>query len=168
MRTTETVRGQTTIDFGVGMGVFLLTLVFVVAYAPTVFDPVAGGTGSASMTADRAATTLSGDVLAASTAEPGILSVGCVAEFFGEVVEGTECEKTAGFSEFDGSPPFEDRNLNVTIHELDAPVSDPARPEWASADLQQPMGGPEPSTEAVATRTVSIDGKLYRLTVRVW
>jgi len=32
-------RAQTPIDFTVGAGVFLLTLAFVIAFVPTLFDP---------------------------------------------------------------------------------------------------------------------------------
>jgi len=163
MRTTETVRGQTTLDFGVGMGVFLLTLVFVVAYAPTVFDPVTGRTGSASMAADRAATTLSGDVLAVSTAEPGTLSLGCVTAFFGS---SGDCSSSADLADLDAVLSLDGRNANVTIHSLADPASTPASVD--GVELTRSNSGSVPTDDAVATRTVSIDGKPYRLTVRVW
>ena len=64
-------RGQTTLDFAIGMGVFLFTVVFVVVQAPTLFDPFAGGTGTTLIVADRASTTLSADLLAALPSAPG-------------------------------------------------------------------------------------------------
>jgi hypothetical protein len=162
-------RGQTTLDFAVGMSVFLLTVVFVVSYAPTLFDPFAGGTGTKLVVADRVATTLSGDLLVGSTAEPGILSAVCVAEFFGESIDGATCSTNADFDDFDGTLSLDDRNADVTVHELGDPISSPASPGWADgANLTRSNSASIPSDVAVATRTVSIENEQYRLTVRVW
>jgi len=171
-RAAASLRGQTTLDFAVGMGVFLLTVVFVISFAPTMFDPFAGGTGTDLVVADRAATTLSADLLAASTAEPGALAIGCVAEFFDiegdERLEGANCSATAEFDDLDGSLSLDDRNANVTVHDLGAPASEPSEPEWSDGVLTRSNADSVPSDVAVATRTVSIDGDRYRLTVRVW
>jgi hypothetical protein len=164
-------RGQTTLDFAIGMGVFLLTVVFVVAQAPTLFDPFAGGTGTTLIVADRAATTLSADLLAASPAAPGTLSAGCVAAFFQESIDGASCDANVDFSEADAlgtALSLDGRNANVTVHGLDAPVSQPATTEWATDPLTRSSTDSAPSDVAVATRTVSIDGRQYRLTVQVW
>ncbi len=165
-------RGQTTLDFAVGASVFLLTVIFVVVYAPTLFDPFAGGTGTKLLVADRAATSLSGDLLAVSTAEPGTLSVACVGTFFDadpdDTVAGANCETAADLEAFDELLALDGRSANVTIHELDAPASDPASPEWTGDRLTRSNDGSVPNDVAVATRTVSIEGQQYRLTVRVW
>ncbi len=166
--TPGSMRAQTTLDFAVGMSVFLLTVIFVISFAPTMFDPFAGGSGTKLIVADRAATTLSGDLFAVSTAESGILSVGCVAEFFDEDVDGASCDSSAEFSDFDGSLSLDGRSAEVTVHELGSPASEPASPEWATDGLTRSNSGSVPSDVAVATRTVSIDGESYRLTVRVW
>ena len=167
-RTSDSRRGQTTLDFAVGMSVFLLTVIFVISFAPTMFDPFVGGSGTKLIVADRVATTLSGDLLAASTAEPGILSVACVAEFYDEDVEGASCNTNANLDDFDGSLSLDGRNANVTIHELGEPASNPATPGWATDGLTTSNSESVPSDVAVATRTVSIDSQQYRLTVRVW
>jgi hypothetical protein len=161
-------RGQTTLDFAIGTGVFLLAVLFVVTYAPTMFDPFASGTGTKLIVADRAATTLSGDVLATSTAAPGTLALGCVAELFDESVDGETCSATADFDDLDGLLSLDGRHAEVTIHELGEPISTPASPGWATGDLQRSTDGSTPIDVAVATRTVSIDSHRYRLTVRVW
>jgi hypothetical protein len=161
-------RGQTTLDFAIGTGIFLLAVLFVVTYAPTMFDPFAGGTGTKLIVADRAATTLSGDVLAASTADPGILALGCVAELFDESVDGATCSSTDDFDDLDDLLSLDGRHAEVTIHELRKPISTPASPGWADGELQRETDGSTPTDVAVATRTVSIDGQQYRLTVRVW
>lgn len=164
-------RGQTTLDFAIGTSVFLLAVVFVVVYAPTLFDPFAGGTGTNLLVADRAATTLSGDALAVSTAEPGTLSVACVGTFFevglDESVEGADCEET-DLDDIDELLSLDGKSANVTVHELDSPASDPVQPNWADGPLIRASDDSVPSDVAVATRTVSIEGQRYRLTVRVW
>ena len=159
-------RGQTTLDFAVGMSVFLLTVIFVIAYAPTMFDPFAGGSGAKLVVADQAATALSGDILVASSAEPGTLSVGCVIAFFEEQEPGDSCPTEADFDPFDSALSLDGRNAKITIHELDAPASEPATVD--GVDLTLSNSESVPSDVAVATRTVSIQGQQYRLTVRVW
>lgn len=173
-------RGQTTLDFAIGMGVFLLTVIFVISYAPTMFDPFTGGTGTKLIVADRAATTLSSDLLVTSTADPGVLSAGCVAGFF-QGANGNptrfddECaaELDSGVDDLDGTLSLDGRSINVTVHELErGGSSDPSPIEisWDGTDIELTRSNSEsvPSDIAVATRTVSISGEQYRLTVRVW
>ena len=162
-------RGQTTLDFAVGMSVFLLTVIFVISFAPTMFDPFAGGSGTKLIVADRAATTLSGDLLVASTAEPGTLSAGCVAGFFDSDQSRVENECTAtieAVDDLDRTLALDGRNANVTVHSLADSASKPAT--VSGVKLTEATGSSVPSDVAVATRTVSIDGEQYRLTVRVW
>ncbi len=162
-------RGQTTLDFAVGMGVFLVTVVFVVSFAPTMFDPFAGGTGTKLVVADRAATTLSGDLLASSTAEPGVLSAGCVVGFFDADQDRVDDACTAtveDVDDLDRTLTLDGRNADVVIHELGVQPSDPA--EVDGVELSKATGSSVPNDVAVATRTVSIDGETYRLTIRVW
>ena len=161
-------RGQTTLDFAVGASVFLLAVVFVIAYAPTMFDPFAGGSGSKLVVADHAATSLSGDLLAASTADPGTLSTGCVVAFFEGDPPGEHCPSEADFGTLDEALSLNGRNAEVTIHDLDTPASEPVAPGWADGELTRSNSESTPSDIAVATRTVSIEGTQYRLTVRVW
>ncbi|MFQ3285214.1 hypothetical protein [Natronomonas sp.] len=160
-------RGQTMLDFAVAMGVFLVTVLFVLAYAPTMFDPFAGGSGTKLVVADRAATTLSADVLAASTAEPGVLSASCLIAFFGG---GDDKCSTGEYLDSNDIPAVTNRNYNVTIHDLNASVDTPATPldEPDDIELTKSNSGSVPTDVAVATRTVSIEGDPYRLTVRVW
>ncbi len=170
-------RGQTTLDFAIGTSVFLLAVVFVIMYAPTLFDPFAGGTGANLLVADRGATSLSGDFLAVSTAEPGTLSVTCVGAFFDvgldEAVGDSECDGT-DLGELDDPDGLDEllsldgRSASVTLHELDDPASIPAQPSWADGKLTRSNGDSVRNDVAVATRTVSVEGRQYRLTVQVW
>jgi hypothetical protein len=170
-----TSRGQTTLDFAVGSSVFLLTVIFVIVYAPTLFDPFAGGTGTKLLVADRAATSLSGDFLTVSTAEPGTLSAGCVAAFF-QSNQSLADDRCASEFDVEGTAAFErllsldGRNADVTIHRLNSSADTPAEIRWDGTDIEMTRSNSQavPRDVAVATRTVSIDGQQYRLTVRVW
>lgn len=64
-------RAQTPIDFTVGAGVFLLTLAFVIAFVPTLFDPFSAAATASPVVSDRVAAGVAGDLLAASPAETG-------------------------------------------------------------------------------------------------
>jgi hypothetical protein len=178
-------RGQTTLDFAVAMGIFLTTVLFVLAYAPTMFDPFAGGTGTKLVVADRAATTLSADVLAASTAQPGVLSKACVVGFFEDGGDqgriDSECPAEINdVTDLDETLSLDGRNANVTVHKLErgsTSTPDPLTFDWNDGDidwsgdsieLARQNSGSIETDVAVATRTVSIEGEQYRLTVRVW
>ncbi len=175
-------RAQTPIDFGVGAGVFLITLAFVIAFVPTLFDPFAAAESTSPIVSDRVAAGFAGDLLAASTSEPGVLSPACTVAYFtadGSLTEQADCG-------FDASEdPDElfgvDREVQVVIHELDerSPRNSPLDLETVetrhgtfedvvfSRSSEDP-DAPDPDDVTVSGRVVSLDGDQYRLTVRVW
>ncbi len=74
-------RGQTGLDFLVGMSVFLLAVGFVFLFLPTMFDPfVATGTSNA-LVADRSAAQLAEETLVDPT-QPNVLDDAKVEAFF--------------------------------------------------------------------------------------
>ncbi|SEO35522.1 hypothetical protein SAMN04487948_10231 [Halogranum amylolyticum] len=75
-------RAQTTIDFAIGAGVFLLAVAFVVAFIPGMLDPYEG-IQRETVTADRVATQLSTDLLGDPN-EPYTLDTDCTVAFFGD------------------------------------------------------------------------------------
>ncbi|WP_144902330.1 DUF7287 family protein [Halobellus captivus] len=158
-------RAQTTIDFAIGIGLFLLVVAFVVAFVPTVFAPFQSAEGP--QTADRIATSLSTDRLG-DPAEPYLLNATCTTGLFDQLNGGddapldcqfdTTADTTAALLSLDGP-----RDANVSVHELDGGV--------ATVDGTTLTAGPSlPETRSVtsAQRVVSIDGETYRLLVRVW
>lgn len=169
-------RGQTTLDFAIGTSVFLLTIIFVLGFVPTMFDPFAGGTGSRLIVADRAATMLAGDVLAPSTSDPGTLAAGCVAGFFNgsagnQTLFDDACpSEVDDVSDLEATLALDGAHIEVTIHELNESASTFDTLEWhdTTVDLQRSNANTVPGDVAVATRTVAIDGEQRRLTVRVW
>ncbi|GAA0308334.1 DUF7287 family protein [Halarchaeum salinum] len=57
-------RGQTTLDFAAGVSVFLVTVIFVFAFVPSLLAPVSSGQPSNTVVADRIATDLAQEELA--------------------------------------------------------------------------------------------------------
>jgi hypothetical protein len=76
------MRGQTTLDFAVGVSIFLVVVAFVVAFVPTMLQPFEGSAQEETAAADRIADDLSTDVLVADVADPHVLDRGCVVAFF--------------------------------------------------------------------------------------
>lgn len=75
-------RGQTTLDFAVGVSVFLGVVAFAFAFAPTMFAPFDSDTGVNSVIADRSADRLAADALATSPDDPSVLDGDCTRSFF--------------------------------------------------------------------------------------
>jgi hypothetical protein len=75
------MRAQTTLDFAIGMSVFLLTVAFVVSFIPGMFQPFDADGGSEIVTADRVANQLSRRLLIAGV-QPFVLDSPCTTEFF--------------------------------------------------------------------------------------
>lgn len=173
-------RGQTPIDFAVGAGVFLLTLAFVVAFVPSLFDPFAAADTASPIVSDRVAAALADDVLAASPAEPGTLSPACTVAFFGE--NDTLAGDAGCAANITASPDAQfglDRDVQVVIHQLNesAPSENPATVTvptrygtYGGVELNRTTSDPTtPGGDVtVSQRLVSLYGDQYRLTVRVW
>lgn len=174
-------RAQTPIDFAVGAGVFLLTLAFVIAFVPTLFDPFSAAETASPVVSDRVAAGVAGDLLAASPAEPGVLSPACTVAFFpsDDNPPATDCRFEPGDDPADlfGI----DGNVQVIIHELnetnpgESPVSKDeivtSEGTFENVRLIYPEEGPSGTAAddvTVSQRIVSIHGEQYRLTVRVW
>jgi len=74
-------RGQTTIDFAIGMSVFLISLAFIVAFVPGMLQPFVGGTKSEAPAANRMVDDLSQRLLG-NASEPYALDTDCTRAFF--------------------------------------------------------------------------------------
>jgi hypothetical protein len=188
--TRSGARGQTQIDFAVGAGVFLVTLAFVVAFVPTLFEPFAAGETASPLVADRiAAGTVdrlgaSATVSGVSTAvhaptEPGVLSPACTVAFFAANATLADDAGCPFDAETDPAASFGvDDDVQVVIHELDErdPAANPATVAFdtrhgpVGATLNRSTAAPTATTGdvTVAGRVVSLRGVRYRLTVRVW
>lgn len=154
----RTGRAQTTIDFLVGMSVFLLTVAFVIGFLPTVFEPFSAADEGHALAGDRTAALLAEHLLA-EPAKPTILDAGCTAEFFdadGAVGDCRFGDDAADLEAALGVGPT--TAVNVTVEE-------------GGSVLNGLSAGPTPPTsESVTTarRVVLLDGEERDLFVRVW
>jgi hypothetical protein len=176
-------RAQTPIDFAVGASVFLLTLGFVIAFVPTVFDPFAGAATASPVVSDRLAAGLVGDFLAASPAEPAVLSPACTAAYFdgdeGNATLADAADCPAGIANDTAAEFGIDDDVLVVVHAMDeaepvgnaSTVSVDTRHGTHTVELRRSTRDPvrvDRGDVSVSQRLVSIEGTQYRLTVWVW
>jgi hypothetical protein len=150
-------RGQTGLDYLVGIGVFLLTVGFVLAFVPGTLTPFTASAAQP-MVADRAADTLVAGL--ADGPEPNVLDTTCTLAFFG-VGSDPGCAFASGATADElGLPEF--TRVNVTLERSVAGT--------AVRDVRYTTGPSVPTTEPVvtATRAVYVDGQDAVLVVRVW
>lgn len=76
------MRGQTTLDFAIGTGVFLIVVTFVLAFVPGMLQPFEASTQQETAAADRIADQLTTEVLVSDISEPYRLDRDCTLAFF--------------------------------------------------------------------------------------
>lgn len=166
-------RGQTHIDFLVGVGVFLLTVGFVFAFVPGMVTPFAGGQEHP-VVADRAGGALAEDLLADGS--PSVLNTSCTLAFFGAASD-------AGCP-FDAAVPLTERvgidaryRLNVSLKRadsggIDVLCTDGTGVQPCASGGDRLAAGPaipqDSNSVTVATRGVYVDGTTAVLEVSVW
>lgn len=169
-------RGQTTIDFLVGIGVFMVTFGFVVGFIPSVVAPFADNQ-EPPVVADRVVSTLTDDLLASQSS--GVLNTSCTLAFFDDSLSSSECS-------FDNSNDLTDRvgitsryRLNISLIHADTTggTADPLCTDGATVQPCSDGGerlavGPtlprDSNAVTTAARTVRVDQTTAVLVVRVW
>jgi hypothetical protein len=151
-------RGQTTQDFALGVGIFLVTVAFVFAFVPTVLVPFEAGPNEA----DAA----EAQHLAADLTDN--LTVGGYATRLNQSRTRTFFKYHNDSDDIRGnySLPVASQ-ANVTLENLEGTRIDPsANPSFS----YHPRAGTQLATEstASASRVLEYDGDSYRLVVRVW
>nr|WP_049918564.1 hypothetical protein [Haloferax larsenii] len=146
-------RAQTTIDYAIGVGIFLLAVAWVISTVPQVVQPF-DDTQDRPLVANRAADRLAGDVLSTS-GERTVLDSECVDGFFDNATPPADCRYDTGpVAEAVG---VSDRyDVNVTLLQNEAVVE-------SRGDVV-----PSSGRAIAARRTVLIDGRVHQLLVRVW
>lgn len=84
------MRGQTTLDFAIGVSVFLIVVTFVLAFVPGMLQPFQASTQQETAAADRLAEQLASDVLVADVGTPYVLDRDCTAAFFESRSDGND------------------------------------------------------------------------------
>ncbi|SFR44401.1 DUF7287 family protein [Halogeometricum limi] len=171
VRGGESGRGQTTQDFVIGISVFLLVVVFVLAFVPGIFDPFEET--NRTQTVDRYGATLASDVLG-DPSTPATLNATCTWHFFRQMQTGTDTTAACRFD--DGTDTVaatlgSDRlDVNVTVVDDGAVVSLNAPDGVGGSARELRAGPPVPSRGSVVTtrRVVLLEGQTRQLVVRAW
>ncbi|ELZ52012.1 hypothetical protein C465_02846 [Halorubrum distributum JCM 9100] len=175
-------RGQTVLDFVVGMSVFLVAVGFTFAFVPSLLEPYAVGEGATVIVAERGAARLAESSLAGSSlagaGSTATLSHACTLGFFNETAPGaaaeSDCAWTATAADLHAELGVDDlRGLNLTVTQHGAIK----RLDSDDGPVAMRAGPAPPSSTSVssASRIVTIDDpgdreppETYRLTLRVW
>lgn len=161
-------RGQTTIDYTIGIVLFISAIGGVFLLLPTIFDPFSTSTTANTIVADQIATQLTTELL--QTGDSGSIDAVCTAAFFSEnTTLDSDCSFTADDSVKAVTGLDSTTETEISIHET---ANDPDDSITTTVDsepytLQRATSDTAENT-AIATRTVELNGEIYRLTVEVW
>lgn len=156
-------RGQTSFDFAVGMGVFLITLAFVLAFLPGTLEPFTATAGENMVVAERAAASLTEELLVTSVMAPNVLNQTCTAEFFDGDGLTAGCPFSADADDVPAAFGIDDTfRFNITIERAGSIRS------VDGVTLSTGRAPPSGSDAVVAKRMVLLDGSEATVYVRVW
>lgn len=164
-------RAQTTLDYAVGAGVFLVAAAFVLAFVPGMLAPFGGA--DRTQVVDRAATALAGDALG-DPSSPSVLDETCAAAFFERRQGDRSPDDVPDSCRFDADPDTVAGALgvgapamNVTVERADGRAYELAT-DGGTVALRAGPPAPDDRSVAAARRTVFLDGRSLRLVVRAW
>lgn len=168
-------RGQTSLDFVVGIAIFLLVLTLALSFVPEMFAPFENGQ-ERPLVSDRVADRIAGPLLGEPT-EPSVLNETCTFAFFGA---GTPagCGFLADETLTERIGLDDAYRVNVSIRRnrttqpgLETICTDGNGLETGSCTTELTIGPTVPTeTGSVAAthRTATLDGRDVRILVRVW
>lgn len=135
---TATNRGQSTFDFAIGIGIFIVVVTFVLSFVPGMLQPFESNSQQHSVAADRAAERLAGGTLA-DPRSPGILHRECTVVFFeDEAADGSDADLGEN-TDRDGtvSAPFDDTGIpNPCSGFADRPVRERLTLDQVGVDVR--------------------------------
>jgi hypothetical protein len=175
------MRGQTTLDFVIGVSIFLAAVLFTFGFIPGLLEPFDAAAEENPTLADRYADTLSQDVLG-SPKSPHTLDRYCAVSFFEAGSSApAECEYTGTtLEEHLGVPASQRVNVTITSDgdtqlcwtESTAATGGPGLTEsCSSGDVVLSAGQRQPAigeTTISARRVVSLHDRSVMLEVIVW
>ncbi|WP_251329947.1 DUF7287 family protein [Haloplanus pelagicus] len=175
-------RGQTTLDFAIGTSVFLVTVAFVVAFVPGIFQPFADGPQEELASVDRIADTIVHDLLDGGD-DTTALDRECTIYLFNDT------DTDPDTCPFDDADPLaeqvgltERHHVNVTVVGGD-PNGDSPNPvctdgenvfvsesddctSGVALDAGEPL--PDSGASVIGRRIVHVDGTIATIIVRMW
>lgn len=160
--TTGSDRGQTNVDFVVGIALFLGIVIFVLGFLPTLTAPYQDQ--EASIVVDRAADTVAGPLLGAPSS-PSALDEECAIAFFENESGGASCS-------FEPAPIEAQLGIEST-YAVNVTLEARAPPSGNDSEVDSLNRGPPVPTDsrsvASASRAVTLDdGSSAVIEVRVW
>jgi len=183
-------RGQTTIDFAIGVSVFLAVLLFIFLFLPGILSPFTASAQDETVSANRAADQLASGMLA-SPSEPYVLDSYCTVAFFEN--KNADCQFQKGNIESQLGVDTTYQFVNVSLRgNLTAPSGTQEYMCWDGDgpdtglvntstcdespgsddpdDTHFTRGDPVPTSQASVTsvRVVTIDGHDVTLYVEMW
>jgi len=176
-------RGQTTLDFAIGVSVFLAVLLFIFLFIPGIISPFTASAQDETVTSNRVADQLAAGTLA-SPENPYVLDSYCTVAFFGKTSP-SECRFSSGSlaSQLSLDPTYQ--QINVTLRgNLDG-TDDQEILCWddtgdetglvessdtSNCNTKLKRGDPVPTARPSVTsvRVVSLDGEDVTLFVEMW
>lgn len=173
-------RGQSTLDFAIGMSIFLLTLVAVLAFASATMQPFTGQSQANIGLADRVADDLAERSLG-DPARPHLLNATCTAEFFDDNSPSHCRHSGSNLTSRVGVKPRHHVNVTMTANVTgdadeetlcwDGGDGEVVRRGSGDCDVPFLVGSTPPKTSGntvTARRVVTIDGVDATLRVEVW
>jgi len=159
-------RGQTALDYAIGIGLFLLAVALVFGLLPGLDRPTVGTTTDRA-TADRVATRLTSDVLTQPTS-PADLNATCTERFYnGTAPRSCPFDRPAAGNLSYVLGTSDTVRVNTTIENDGGPTVLNLTGNRTHLGI-----GPEPPTggvpDAVVRRSVRLNGTTHTLYVRVW
>ena len=177
-------RGQTTIDFAIGISVFLAVLLFIFLFIPGILSPFTASAQDETVSSNRVADQLATGMLA-SPSDPYVLDSYCTVEFFEDDASGCSFENEPLEEQLGVATSYQ--NVNVSLRgnltggsqetlcwdstEPDTGVnvsSSTACDDPGDTDLTRGDSLPDFEPSVTSVRVVSIDGKDATLYVRMW
>jgi hypothetical protein len=173
-------RGQTVLDFTIGMSLFLLVLLFVLLFLPGVLSPFTSGSQVEIGLTNRIADSLSEGLLG-DPATPHVLNTTCTVAFFDDNSPGYCRHSGSNLTSRLGLKSYQQTNITMKANI----TGDDARERlcWDDSNDQLVwighsncttplMIGPTPpadfDTAMTASRTVRLEGTETTMTVEVW
>lgn len=175
-------RGQTTLDFAIGVSVFLAVLVFIFLFIPGILSPFTASAQDETVASNRVADQLAAGTLA-SPSEPYVLDSYCTLAFFRN--NSADCSYPEGPIAVQLGVDTEYQQVNVSLRGnrtaggperevmcWDGTGDDTGVVESSSAECDTTLarGDPVPTNRPSVTsvRVVSIDGADVTLFVELW
>ncbi len=175
-------RGQTTLDFAIGVSIFLAVLLFIFLFIPGTLSPFTASAQDERLTSNRVADQLAVGTLA-SPEQPYVLDSYCTVSFFKDETANCQFSGDSLEAQLGLDARFQDVNVSLrgnltaagTGHDVvcwDGTANETGLVETSNdqCDTRLERGDPVPTSVSSVTsvRVVSLDGRDVALYVEVW